>query len=320
MLSGTVIGRLNQLHDDYTQVSLSNTSVGSVVDRSGFTLSTGGVDDIWQHSIRDLTSLGFALDSSDFGDSCFDEVHFTDGFFDSAQGAAGTLDSSDIARAVWNAPSANHVSPGTFGDYLDADVSALGMGSGAYSVIVAVVDTATSQSLAGVAVAVRNLDQTSLLAVSATDLNGFAQFNLASGSYLMVARAPGYLFEPFDTLVVDGGVTDSILARRFDPGEPVSASLCRVHGFLYSVMGEPEAGLTVSACLPKGVTRAGNMIVSPAAVTSTSDSTGYFYLDLIPSDSLAGEPKYEITVNRTDGTILRKRLSVPAQGSWQIVW
>ena len=51
------------------------------------------------------------------------------------------VDSENIAGWVWNTPQANHTIAGTFGRHLDADISGLGAGSGAYSFAIVVVDS-----------------------------------------------------------------------------------------------------------------------------------------------------------------------------------
>jgi len=237
------------------------------------------------------------------------------------QGSAAGLDSADIARAVWNTPSANHVLTGSFGQYLDAQVSGIGSGSGAYSVDLVAYDSSKGQTVENVMLAIRSVDQSNLVAVARTSSTGRAGVNLDNDSYLSIASAPGYLFSAFDTIVVSGAGMDTVFGNQFDPGDPGSPSLCRVFGFLYTLQGDSERDALVSAYLPKGVVRTNDAIVLPNAVTSASDSAGYFYLDLIPSDSLIGkDTRYEITINRTDGTVLRKRLKVPNASSWQLTW
>ena len=42
-------------------------------------------------------------------------------------------------------------------------------------------------------------------------------------------------------------------------------------------------------------------------LSTLTDSAGYFYLDLIPSDSLTPSGQlYEFTISRSDGTVLRR--------------
>jgi len=236
------------------------------------------------------------------------------------QGSAAGLDSADIARAVWNAPAANHAVSGTYGAYLDTTVSSFTIGSGAFSTTLFAYDTSNSQAVAGVRLAVWNSSLTSLKAVVMTGTTGSVGINVDSGSYVISATAPGYLFAAYDTIVVSGSQVDTLRGYQFDPGTPTSPGLCRVYGYLFTSNGDAESGARISAWLPSGVTRLENLIISPTPVSVTTNEFGYFYLDLIPSSLLNGEPKYEITINRTDGTILRKRLTVPDTAQWQLAW
>jgi len=159
------------------------------------------------------------------------------------------------------------------------------------------------------------------LGIGVTDSQGRTGLNLDADSFLVVSIATGYIFTGWDTLVVTGSSVDTVFGSRFDPGTPASPELCRVHGYVVDVQGESETGATVSAYLPRGVMLSGSLVVSPYMVSTQTDSLGYFYLDLIPSDSLTGEDtRYEISISRQDGTVLRKRISVPATTSWQLVW
>jgi len=236
------------------------------------------------------------------------------------QGSAAGLDSTDIARAVWNAPAANHVASGTYGAYLDTAVSSFTVGSGAFSTTLFAYDTSNSQTVAGVRLAVWNSSLTSLKAVVMTGSSGSVGINADSGTYVVAATAPGYTFAAYDTIVVSGPQIDTVRGYQFDPGTPSSPGLCRVFGYLFTSEGVAESGARISAWLPSGVTRLENLIISPTPVSATTDEYGYFYLDLIPSSLLNGEPKYEITINRTDGTILRKRVIIPATAQWQLAW
>lgn len=232
-----------------------------------------------------------------------------------------TVDSAAVARAVWNSPQSNHTVNGTFGRYLDTEVSGMGAGSGAYATTLVAVDSSGGQPVGGVRIAVRNLDQSGLIAVGGTNASGQIQLNLDADSFVVVASAPGYIFAAYDTLVVEGESVDTVRGYRFDPGEPASPSLCRVYGFLYSVAGTPTSEATITAHLPKGVMRMGELIVSPFPVVAVTDSSGYFYLDVIPSDALVGDDtRYEIAISRPDGSILRKRLKIPSATSWQLTW
>lgn len=232
-----------------------------------------------------------------------------------------SIDSESVAGWVWNTPQANHTIAGTFGSRLDASVSGLGSGAGVYTVTVALADSVSDMPIPYASVAIRNVAQSSLIAVGSSDANGIVTFNLDADSFAVVARATGYVFNGCDTILVSGAGTDTVYGERFDPGSPSIPSLCRVYGFLYDVNGAAVAGATVSAYLPSGVSRMEQLLVSPFTVSDTTDNNGCFYLDLIPSVSLTPSGTlYEFTISTTDGTIMRRRVDVPEQANWQLAW
>ncbi len=206
-------------------------------------------------------------------------------------------------------------------DTVLTDVDCPGMGDGAFATTIVAFDTSSSQTVPGASITIRNVDQSSLIAASVTDASGESAFNLNAGDYIAIATAPGYLFATYDTITVLGEGMDTVFAARFDPGTPSSPSLCRVYGYLFTVDGQPEAGATITAHLPRGASQISGVIVSPFPVSTKSNETGYFYLDLIPSTSLSGNStEYEFTITRTDGSILRRRVSIPSSTSWQFAW
>jgi len=197
----------------------------------------------------------------------------------------------------------------------------IGTGGGLYSFSMILVDSTIGQVVPGVNIALRNLDQSALIALGKTGNNGQAGFNLDTGEYLAAAFSPGYIFDCFDTLAIPGSLTDTLCGYRFDPGMPATPSLCRVYGFIYDISGIPEEGVEISAWLPAGVSKAGAGMISPFKIKSTSDEIGYFYIDLIPNCKLTPDTsRYEITVSRSDGTIFRERVAVPDQPSWLMTW
>lgn len=276
------------------------------------------------------------------GDTCSDgkPVALVDDAISAAKISTNAIGSAEINSNAWtdcwNSPSRTLttdsfvVDLSSFDAALDNDTTLVGflragigggVGSGAYSITIVCVDSGSNDVVPGVNVAVRNLDQSALLAAGQSNPEGVVGFNLNAASYTVVAATTGYLFPPFDTIVVVGAGVDTLFGCRFDPGTPTAPWLCRVYGHLYTVSGTPEDGAVVSAMLPSGVARSGERVVSPFAMTATSDSSGYFAIDLIPSDSLLpSETKYEFTITRKDGTILRQRVRVPAQSTWRLDW
>ncbi|HOD65145.1 MAG TPA: hypothetical protein PLR32_02340 [candidate division Zixibacteria bacterium] len=209
------------------------------------------------------------------------------------------------------------------GGVIDSNRTERGMaiGSGAVSVVLIAYDSTRTQVIPGVRVVIRDLAQTLLHGLGFTDVSGAAAFNLDADSVLAVAAAPGYLFPPFDTLAIVGATMDTLFGTASYPEPPPAGGLCRVWGCLYGIDGSPQAGATISAMLPSGVARFGGAVVAPSPVSTATDSTGLFQLDLIPSELLESEdPRYDLTIFRPDGVILRQRIAVPNQPLWQLEW
>ncbi len=194
-------------------------------------------------------------------------------------------------------------------------------GSGIYAYKITLMDTSLVVPIPSVSASLRNLSQTVLIATGRSTIDGELLFNLDPGSYLIAANSPGYIFNAFDTVVVTGAGEDSLFGYSFNPGQPSQPNLCRAYAYIYDINGNPESKATITASLPGGVARAGSLIVSPFKVSTLSDSLGYFYIDLIPSDSLNPSGQlYEISIAKKDGTIMRQRITIPTLTNWQISW
>lgn len=240
---------------------------------------------------------------------------------DSVLVKGGIIDSGMIAASVWNAPQANHTMTNTFGKYLDTEISGISSGSGIYSVSIYAYDSSLNQVIPGVGFAIRNLDQSALIALGLGGNNGDVSFNLNADSLLMVPSLYGYFFDAYDTFVVTGAMTDTAFGYKFNPGLPGNPYLTRVYGFLYDIHGAAEAGEEVTVSLIGDGVRYKSVILTPTQLTTVTDTLGYFYFDIIPSDSItpAGS-KYEISINKQDGSIFRKRVQVPTQAQWLLDW
>lgn len=232
-----------------------------------------------------------------------------------------SIDSSSVAGWVWNSPNSNHTTSGTFGDYLDSKISGLSSGSGIYSFELNAYDSSSNQSIAQINIAIRNLDQTSLLAVGTTDSYGRASFNLNSGIYLAIAGGSGYQFNAFDTITVSATGADTLYGSLFNPGTPADIDLCRLYGFVSDIIGGDLSDLDITVSLTEGAVRYDNIVIAPYSVATTTDSTGYFQIDIIPNALLdPSDQSYELTISRRDGIILRKKITVPDQSSWLLDW
>ncbi len=258
------------------------------------------VDSVWRADTTGRTSTG------SFGRS-------------TVVGGAGA-DSVSLARWLWNTPHVNHQLPGTFGSYLDTDVSGIGIGAGPIGITVVAFDTIANEVVPDVHVVARNIDRSARLATGATTANGSVTFFVTPDTLHLAGAAPGYQFQPVDSLVADVARVDTVYGARFVPTAADMPGTARVFGWVIKADGRPEADAVVSAALPPGVRRAASIIVSPFPVTARTDSTGYFEIDLLWTSLIAPESvPYTITITRTDGTIVRARATVPDASVWQLV-
>ncbi|MEW5923766.1 MAG: hypothetical protein AB1746_07250 [Candidatus Zixiibacteriota bacterium] len=289
-------------------------------------LSTGG------HTAVDFDNVTGTLDAGEIGVEAIDANKIHDGAL-TASKFQGTFFTNLIDSMSLRSDSYPNVTvvdiEGSAADTIANRVledslsyrSPMGFESGLYSFDVVIADSINNQAIPGVNIVIRNLEQSALIALGKSGNDGHAGFNLDADSFLVICYSPGYIFDDFDTVVIVGSGSDTVYGYHFDPGEPSIPSLCRLYGFVYGISGTAEVGAEITAWLPAGVTRAGAGMISPFRVETTSDSIGYFYLDLIPNSLLKPDTtRYEITVSRTDGTIFRERIVVPNQPSWLMTW
>ncbi len=317
-------------------------------DTSGF-ISFDGIYNLWAFDtslifsgigalLKDTMAYRAAvnwLTEAGIADAVWDEDstgHMTAGSMASmaSQTSASGLDSSVIQRvnnrivdSIWNAEQISYTNPGSFGYLLDRRISSLSLpsGSGVFPVTIVALDTVIAQVVPSARLAVYNDDYSALIASGAGDANGRAQFNLDAGSYKLTGFAPGYSFIPESEIIITGSQTDTLRGASFDPGQPLLPSMCRVYGFFYSFDGQPISGVTVTAELSGGASRFNSAIISPYQRSAVSDSLGYFYFDLLPSDDFSPHTrKYVVSAASPDGTILKKTVTVPDAASWLLEW
>ena len=314
-------------HDDWVSSLTNDDNIGIDLDNAIGTLDNSEIGDaaltsskIGINAITDQQLNNSAASEIAYSVWLYSQRTVTGGVIDSSR-VSLTLDSAGLANAVWNAPQENHLLAGTFGRYLDGQISAIGSGGGIYARRFITFDSAIGQVIPGANLVLRNIEQTALVAAGNCNTVGEKWFNLDPGSYLAAALSAGYIFDSPDTVNVDGPGTDTLYGYQFDPGTADLPGLCRVYGFLYDLAGNPEYEASVTARITAGVSRSGSGIVSPFEIETMTDTTGYFYFDLIPNSLLIPDTtRYEITITLGDGTVLRERVTVPDQPDWLLTW
>ncbi len=199
----------------------------------------------------------------------------------------------------------------------------LGSGNGAYACTLFVFESTAQTATQGASVRALNSDETATAAMGETDSNGRLIFVLDAAEYHLLPYLTGYSFGtlPQIVTVTSSGVNDTIWADRFDPGNPPAASLCRVYGYVQSLAAGGLGEVIVTARIAKSPLQYDGVVISPYGVSTSSDSTGYWFLDLIPNDDLKpDDTKYDFTFYYSSGTILRKQLVVPDSISFRLRW
>lgn len=207
-----------------------------------------------------------------------------------------------------------------------ARIGDIGLGDGPKSLVVYFVDTSgIDDTIPDVLVSLKDAAQTANLAQGRTLAPGQVIFAVnAATSYVLVPALTGYVWPattPLTTTAAASPDTITILGYKFDPGTPAAASLCRVYGWVADLSSADIAGAEVRARIAQSPLRYQNIIISPYERLTTTDSTGYWFLDLYPSDLLTPETtRYEFEIRYTSGAILRRKVAVPNNASWLLTW
>jgi hypothetical protein len=195
------------------------------------------------------------------------------------------------------------------------------LGGGAYPCSVYVFDQSTQTAIPEAMLTLFNSDQTTVIASGRTDGNGRVVLALDAGSFVAYVRALNFIADPAATVisVTAGGANDTLWLQRFDPGAPVAANLCRVYGYVQDLHGRPLAEVVVKATISEKSLTSDGAVISPYTESATTDTLGYWYLDLIPNQLLEPDTtKYDFSIYYPSGTILRRAIAIPDSGSYRL--
>jgi hypothetical protein len=122
-------------------------------------------------------------------------------------------------------------------------------------------------------------NRTVLVARVTTDVSGDASVSLDDGTYYYTAVKSLYTFVA-GSFVVSGNGTHNVTGVSVAPASPSSPDLCVIFGTILDASGDPIASETVTASIRVPADIDGNQLGSDE-VTATTDSNGYFELELI---------------------------------------
>lgn len=221
---------------------------------------------------------------------------------DSIGSITASVDSAQIARYVWNTPQTSHTNSGTFGNYLDMNISSVtGLaGSGAYTKNIYVVDSTggADTTLANVKVYVNNTAQNASPYQADTDNNGRAVFNLNNGTYVRFIVSPGFA-QVVDTFAVTGTGSDTLYTYKSTGGRTtVAFQIKKLNGLPWD---SARIELALHSYNRDSLLRAGDtIIVGPAnnTLTATASSLGLATVDLFPNSVFTNDSSYYVAIIR----------------------
>ena len=202
------------------------------------------------------------------------------------QGAAGSLDSATVSRAVWNSPQANHTIASSFGKYLDIEVSSVSAssGTGPNAMTFIAIDSSADDTLSGVNIGIYNAAGTQLVNLR-TASDGSVNFNCPSGVVQVVTElSPAYIFDD-TTYTTSNNDTVAIYGYSNTQASPANPNVATVFNYEYDIDGTVLVGAIVS--LRRMVPDQGDGIaadssagltLSSRVMKDTTDATGYWSL------------------------------------------
>jgi len=194
-----------------------------------------------------------------------------------------------------------------------------GSGTGANQVVINTFQLPDSIPVIGTQVQVLNQNQSATLGLLNSNSSGQATFALDNGIYKLRMYKSGWVFTAPESIIVSGNLSDTFYANLFNPGNPPAANLCRVYGWIRDLKGQPLAGVTIEAKISTTPLRYQTVLISSYYKTTSTDSDGYWYLDLYPNSILTpSNTQYDFSIYIPYGTILRMKTTVPEQSSWEL--
>lgn len=305
-----------------------SVTVGTNTDKTGYSLSAGGVQAIWDALTSALTTVG------SIGKLLVDNINATissrlasasyvsppsaasistqvwsepiPGSF-GAGSAGGKLNSVAMVTDPWNTALPGSYPVGSAGNILASRPTAAQIdtqlsgthgaglwgataGSGANQVTITV-ETTGSVPIPNSVVTIKNALQSAVLAQGLTDGNGQVIFNLDNGSYKALILTV-YPYNPLapQTLVVSGTTSATYQLSQAAAITPAtSPSLCRIYATLRKLDGTIASLEPVRFRLQtSGSFQASGNIIVVQEISNQTDANGFFFVDLTRSSVIMG--------------------------------
>lgn len=232
----------------------------AILDKTGYSLSAGGIDAIW-----DEDTTGHVVPNS-FGLMLKDTSAF--------QGtAAGTT--PELIYQYFTQDS-------------NEDAFKTTAGTGPFTLRVYTIDTSgVVDTISGVSVGIQDATGTPISGAFLTTTEGWYEYNVPGDSIRVVAyRGTGYEF-PLTGLTVTGNDTFNVYGYNTVALPPSDADLATVSAYEYWMNGQPLSGVVVKVTPPPGTLTnpVDRYNVAKLSLTDTTGADGLWSVDLLRSGS-----------------------------------
>ncbi len=233
----------------------------------------------------------------------------------SFQGSASGLTVQQIVDGVWDELQSAHVTAGTFGKFLDTEVSGVSSpaGDGAFSVVWVLIDSSATPdtTLRAAPLYINNVAQTSQPLFQLTDNDGEASFNLDAADWVIFTTEPGYS-NNIDTFTVSGAGTDTLFVYRTAGSlTQVAFDLREANGsFLSGAFVRAELVSVNDSLLYDGT----DYIFNDQVIEQEANSSGLALIDMYANSTLTNDSSFwEISIynKRRGGRKQEYRMRVP---------
>lgn len=165
--------------------------------------------------------------------------------------------------------------------------------SGAYSLTIVTWDSVNSAAIPNATLTIQNTTLTTTLEHGKTNANGLRLFNVPNDSLQVTPYQYRFTFPGTYKYKISSNTVDTINASPLANPEPVT---CEVYGYIFRPNSVSKSGITVRASINSNkvkLTR-NNIPISPIWVTDTTDTNGYWTMNLYVSDSLSPATPWKI--------------------------
>lgn len=328
---GEVLSPRDTLYFEYptmTDYDLSDTgwdTVYVVITRGGSLIDTiwlvGNGDGLWTGSyyLGGLSPGSYnRLFCADYGGDINGEGYpFSIRDTTELQGSASGLTITDIREAVHFAFTSTYGgSTGTMGKAI-VDAASCNP-SGSNTITITLKRDSDSTAIIGGTVQVKT-DGT-FYYIGDTDNNGMVSFLSDNDTLFVYVDAHPITFTTPETLRIDGNEDVTYYGTPFDPGSPASANLCRVYGWVKDINDNLIVGAKVEMSITSGPVRYGNVPISRYIKTTTTNSSGYWYLNVYrTADLTPATTKYRVYIYIPSGEVARRDITV-AGDTQEFTW